>query len=81
MRYEEINWECNGSKPITPDQVLADARAMADLGFMRNLVYGFDPRWDSERPGSVGMSAEGVSAGLQMILDEPDLIQTRPPLP
>ena len=81
MRYEEINWECNGFQPITPDQVLADAKAMADLGFMRNFVYGFDPRWDSERPGSVGMSAEGVSAGLQMILDEPGLIQTRPPLP
>lgn len=81
MRYESITWECNDLQPITPEQVLADARAMADLGFLENFVYGYDPRWNSDRPGSEGMTADGVSPGLQMILDEPGLIETRPPLP
>ena len=63
--------------PISPDQVLADVIAMKDLGVMRNFVYGFDPRWNSSTPGSVGLPGSGVSAGLQLILDEPGLIRRR----
>ncbi|NNC43331.1 MAG: DUF4038 domain-containing protein [Acidimicrobiia bacterium] len=81
MRYENIQWECNGFEAITAQQVLNDALAMAQLPFVENHVYGYDPRWNAERPGDVGMSAGGVSPGLQMILDEPGLIETRPPLP
>ncbi len=81
MRYENIQWECNGFEPITPEQVLNDALAMAQLPFIENHVYGYDPRWNAARPGDVGMSPDGVSPGLQMILDEPGLVQTRPPLP
>ncbi len=80
MRYENIQWECNGFEPITPDQVLADAQTMAELPFIENHVYGYDPRWNSGRPGEVGMSVDGVSPGLQLILDEPGLVATRPPL-
>ncbi len=80
MRYENIQWECNGFEPISPEQVLADAKTMAELSFVANHVYGYDPRWNSGRPGETGMSGDGVSAGLQMILDEPGLVQTRPPL-
>lgn len=79
MRYEGINWPCNG-RAITADDVLSDARLMADLGFMENFLYGFDPRWNASRPGEVGMSADGISAGLQRILDEPGLVRSRPPL-
>ncbi len=77
MRYEEITWSCNGNAPITPEQVLADAIAMKNLGLMDNFVYGFDPRWNSATPGDVGLSASGVSDGLQLILDEPGLIRGR----
>ncbi len=77
MRYEEINWACNGHVPITPEQVLNDVIAMKQLGLMSNFVYGFDPRWNASTPGDVGMSASGVSAGLQLILDEPGLIRGR----
>jgi hypothetical protein len=80
MRYENIDWTCNG-RPITPGDVLADTRAMAGLGFIENFVYGHDPRWNASRPGDVGLSASGVSTGLQAILDEPGLIRSRPPLP
>ena len=77
MRYEEISWSCNGNSPITPQQVRDDVIAMKNLGTMSNFVYGFDPRWNASSPGSVGMSASGVSAGLQLILDEPGLIRPR----
>ena len=80
MRYENIDWSCNG-RPITPGDVLADTRAMASLGFVENFVYGHDPRWNAARPGEVGLSASGVSPGLQAILDEPGLVRSRPPLP
>ena len=77
MRYEEITWSCNGNSPITPQQVRDDVIAMKNLGTMGNFVYGFDPRWNASSPGSVGMSGSGVSAGLQLILDEPGLIRPR----
>ena len=77
MRYEDIAWACNGNAAITPQQVLDDTIAMKNLGVMSNFVYGFDPRWNSSTPGGVGMSSSGVSAGLQMILDEPGLIRPR----
>jgi hypothetical protein len=77
MRYEEISWSCNGNSPITPQQVRDDVIAMKNLGTMSNFVYGFDPRWNASSPGSVGMSGSGVSAGLQLILDEPGLIRPR----
>lgn len=77
MRYEEISWSCNGNSPISPQQVRDDVIAMKNLGTMSNFVYGFDPRWNASSPGSVGMSGSGVSAGLQLILDEPGLIRTR----
>jgi hypothetical protein len=77
MRYEEISWSCNGNSPITPQQVRDDVIAMKNLGTMGNFVYGFDPRWNASSPGSVGMSGSGVSAGLQLILDEPGLIRPR----
>lgn len=79
MRYENIDWECNG-RAITPGDVLADTKAMASLGFMENFVYGHDTRWNASNPGDVGLSASGVSEGLQAILDEPGLIRSRPPL-
>ena len=77
MRYEEISWSCNGNSPISPQQVRDDVIAMKNLGTMGNFVYGFDPRWNASSPGSVGMSGSGVSAGLQLILDEPGLIRPR----
>ena len=78
MRYEDIAWSCNGNVPISPDQVLADAIAMANLGYMANFVYGHDDRWNSGSPGSQGMGAGGVvSEGLQKILNEPGLIRSR----
>jgi hypothetical protein len=77
MRYEGITWSCNGNNPISPQQVRDDVVAMKNLGTMGNFVYGFDPRWNASTPGSVGLSASGPSAGLQLILDEPGLIRPR----
>ncbi|MBT8215719.1 MAG: DUF4038 domain-containing protein [Acidimicrobiia bacterium] len=77
MRYEGITWACNGNNPISPEQVRDDVVAMKNLGVMGNFVYGFDPRWNASTPGSTGMSASGVSAGLQLILDTPGLIRPR----
>ncbi len=78
MRYEGITWSCNGNRPISPDDVLGDAIAMANLGYMANFVYGHDARWNSSRPGAAGMGSGGsVSEGLQIILDEPGLIRSR----
>ena len=77
-RYEEITWACNGNVPISPDQVLADAIAMGNLGFVDNFVYGHDDRWNSAWPGANGLfSGGGASEGLQRILDEPGLIRPR----
>lgn len=78
MRYEDITWSCNGNNPISPDQVLADAIAMANLGYMDNFVYGHDDRWNSGWPGANGLDSGGaVSPGLQKILDHPGLIRSR----
>ena len=77
MRYEGITWSCNGNVPISAEQARDDVVAMKNLGVMGNFVYGFDPRWNASTPGSVGMSGSGVSAGLQLILDEPGLIRPR----
>jgi hypothetical protein len=78
MRYEDITWDCNGNRPISPDDVLGDAIAMANLGYMANFVYGHDDRWNSSWPGANGMGSGGsVSEGLQRILDEPGLIRSR----
>ena len=77
-RYEDIAWNCNGGVPISPSQVLADAKAMGELGFMANFVFGHDDRWNSSWPGSHGLSSGGAtSEGLQRILDEPGLIRPR----
>lgn len=78
MRYEDITWSCNGNSPISADQVLSDAIAMGNLGFMANFVYGHDDRWNSSWPGANGLSSGGgVSPGLQKILDHPGLIRSR----
>lgn len=76
MRYEGITWSCNGNVPISAQQVHDDTLAMESIG-LGNHVYGFDPRWNASDPGNVGMSASGVSAGLQLILDEPGLVRSR----
>ena len=77
MRYEGITWACNGNVPISAQQVRDDVVSMKNLGLMSNFVYGFDPRWNASTPGSVGMSASGVSEGLQLILNEPGLVRPR----
>ncbi|RZV46843.1 MAG: DUF4038 domain-containing protein [Acidimicrobiia bacterium] len=78
MRYEDITWSCNGNRPISADDVLGDAIAMANLGYMANFVYGHDDRWNSSWPGAAAMGSGGsVSEGLQRILDEPGLIRSR----
>lgn len=79
MRYEGIQWNCH-EQPISASDVLADINTMQALGFMENFLYGFDLRWDATNPGEVGMSADGVSEGLQRILDQPGLVRARPPL-